>query len=193
MQPTHTTAKRNTYGQNAMGGYTTMETYGDIGTAARFFPTFRYQAKASRAERNRGCEGLEAKANRINAPRKSEGEKFSPSLNSHPTVKSLALMNWLISLVTPPDGLVLDPFAGSGSTCVAAKAGGWRYIGIEREAEYVQIAEARLAATSAPGLGSATAITQPKPVKSAKPTPKPRAKRRPAPTSTTTNLWEMRA
>ena len=55
-------------------------------------------------------------------------------------------MSWLIGLITPPGGIVLDPFAGSGSTLVAAKAGGWRYIGIEREPEYVAIAEARLGA-----------------------------------------------
>lgn len=63
--------------------------------------------------------------------------------NTHPTVKPTDLMAWLVRLVTPPGGIVLDPFAGSGSTLVAAKREGFNYIGIEREAEYVEIAKAR--------------------------------------------------
>jgi len=65
-------------------------------------------------------------------------------VNSHPTVKPTDLMAWLVRLVTPPGGIVLDPFAGSGSTLVAAKREGFQYIGIEREAEYVEIAKARV-------------------------------------------------
>jgi DNA modification methylase len=65
--------------------------------------------------------------------------------NNHPTVKSVDLMSWLIRLVTPPSGIVLDPFAGSGSTLVAAKREGFSYIGIEREQEYVDIIHKRLA------------------------------------------------
>lgn len=61
-------------------------------------------------------------------------------------------MRWLVRLVTPPNGLILDPFCGSGTTGCAALAEGFRFIGIEREAEYVAIAEARLNATQ-PGLG----------------------------------------
>jgi len=64
--------------------------------------------------------------------------------NNHPTVKPTDLMAWLCRLVTPPGGIVLDPFAGSGSTLVAAKREGFQYIGIEREAEYVEIAKARV-------------------------------------------------
>ena len=64
--------------------------------------------------------------------------------NTHPTVKPTDLMAWLVRLVTPPGGIVLDPFAGSGSTLVAAKREGFQYIGIEREAEYVEIAKARV-------------------------------------------------
>src|SRR5690606_23899598 len=64
--------------------------------------------------------------------------------NTHPTVKPTELMAWLVRLVTPPGGIVLDPFAGSGSMLVAAKREGFKYIGIEREAEYVEIAKARL-------------------------------------------------
>jgi hypothetical protein len=143
-RPTHST-------NAAFGGgrYDNTSCYGDTGTASRFFPTFRYQAKASRAERNRGCEGLSVKSvHRYGAGLGQGQHPESPVIerNSHPTVKPLALMTWLITLITPPDGIVLDPFAGSGSTCVAAKQGGWRYLGIEQSAEYVAIAEARLGA-----------------------------------------------
>lgn len=64
--------------------------------------------------------------------------------NRHPTVKPTDLMAWLVRLVTPPGGTVLDPFAGSGSTLVAAKREGFSYVGIEREEEYVEIARARV-------------------------------------------------
>lgn len=119
MRPTHTTAQRSVYGQNVAGGYTTMQTYGDSGGASRFF----YTAKASRSERGEG--------------------------NTHPTVKPLALMRWLVRLVCPPGGLVLDPFSGSGSTGVAALAEGMRYVGCEREAEYVEISRRRLESSHA--------------------------------------------
>lgn len=90
------------------------QTYGDSGGASRFF----YTAKASTAERGAG--------------------------NTHPTVKPVDLMRWLVRLVTPPGGLVLDPFAGSGTTGVACVAEGFRFVGVEREAEYVEIAARRL-------------------------------------------------
>jgi site-specific DNA-methyltransferase (adenine-specific) len=89
------------------------------GSAARFF----YCAKASKADRG--------------------GD------NKHPTVKPTDLMRYLCRLVTPPGGVVLDPFTGSGSTGKAATLEGFRFIGIEREAEYVQIAKARIAAVDA--------------------------------------------
>jgi site-specific DNA-methyltransferase (adenine-specific) len=167
--------------------------YGDTGTAARFFPMFRYVAKASRSERNRGCEALPEQAYPASGAEKRitvGGGKatFTPRANTHPTVKPLALMTWLITLITPPGGLVLDPFAGSGSTLVAAKAGGWRYLGIEREAEYVAIAQARLAATRAPSLGSAEVRAQP--AQSAKPAKKkPRATKAPKATPPAP-LWD---
>ena len=78
-----------------------------------------------------GCEGLPL------------GE---PRANHHPTVKPLALMRYLVRLVTPPDGVVLDPFLGSGTTAIAAVLEGRDWIGIEREAEYCDIARARIAA-----------------------------------------------
>ncbi|MDR9792697.1 site-specific DNA-methyltransferase [Aeribacillus pallidus] len=105
--------------------------------------------KASKRDRNSDWRGepidLEPKNNmRVNAPRKSEEEKFATKhANNHPTVKPIDLMAWLVRLVTPPGGTVLDPFAGSGSTLVAAKREGFGFIGIEREEDYVEIIEAR--------------------------------------------------
>lgn len=91
-----------------------------LGHAARYF----YVAKASRRERDAGLEDVR---------------------NHHATVKPIALMEWLIKLVTPPGGVVLDPFAGSGTTGCAAARLGVRSILIEREAEYVEIARRRVA------------------------------------------------
>jgi hypothetical protein len=88
------------------------------GSAARFF----YCAKASRKERGEG--------------------------NTHPTVKPLALMQYLVRLITPPGGLVLDPFTGSGTTGVAAIREGVRFVGIEQSAEYAALAERRIQAAS---------------------------------------------
>ena len=88
------------------------------GGASRFF----YCAKASKSERNAGSK-----------------EHF----NIHPTCKPIKLMRYLVRLVTPPNGTVLDPFCGSGTTGVAAKQEGFNFIGIEREAEYVEIARRR--------------------------------------------------
>jgi len=129
------------------------------GTAARFFlnidpdPLF-YCAKASRAERNRGLEGMPLcppPGSKRSTP--APGRKSAlgnPRQNGHPTVKPIKLMRYLVRLVTPPGGTVLDPFAGSGTTLVAAKEEGFRYIGIELEPEYVEIAEAKLAAAERP-------------------------------------------
>ena len=72
----------------------------------------------------------------------------SGATNTHPTVKPTDLMRWLVRLVTPPGGVVLDPFAGSGSTLVAARAEGFRAVGIEREQEYADIIAARLSQLS---------------------------------------------
>jgi len=76
------------------------------------------------------------------APKRERGEG-----NNHPTVKPVKLMEYLIRLVTPPGGTCLDPFMGSGTTGVAAKNLGFEFIGIEREAEYIEIAERRIEAT----------------------------------------------
>ena len=96
-------------------------------------------AKASKREREDGCDGLPLRS----------GPLFSrpvPRLrrNIHPTVKPISLMRWLVALITPQDGVVLDPFAGSGTTGIAAVMEDRMFLGIEREAAYVDIACARL-------------------------------------------------
>ena len=121
--------------------------------AARFFNTFEpdhdpffYAAKPSVRERNIGCEGLETRTAGVpSGPGGFSGGSI-PRTNVHPTVKSQALMRHLVKLITPPGGTVLDPFSGSGSTLVAAKTLGFNAIGIEKEAEYAAIINARLAA-----------------------------------------------
>jgi site-specific DNA-methyltransferase (adenine-specific) len=88
------------------------------GSASRYF----YHAKASKADRDEGVNGL----------------------NPHPTVKPTQLMRYLVKLVTPQGGLVLDPFMGSGTTGKACMLEGMRFIGMELSEEYVKIAEARI-------------------------------------------------
>lgn len=80
----------------------------------------------------------------------SESANWRDLSNIHSTVKPLKLMRYLVRLVTPPGGVVLDPFAGSGTTLIAAKEEGFNFIGIELEPEYIEIAEARLAAAERP-------------------------------------------
>jgi DNA modification methylase len=79
-------------------------------------------------------------------PHTSDDYEWQPkgARNSHPTVKPIDLMRWLVRLVTPPGGLVIDPFAGSGTTGCAAVLEGFRFIGVERDPEYVPIARARI-------------------------------------------------
>ncbi len=128
--------------------------YGDTGGASRFF----YVAKAGRAERNKGLEGFAPKRDHDGRndggvggdnPRNRTNQ---PKANIHPTVKPVDLMRYLITLVTPKGGTVLDPFMGSGTTAVAAIQEGVNWIGCEREPEYVAIIEARIAAAQ-PGMG----------------------------------------
>jgi len=110
-----------------------------------------YGSKASKKERNMGLEGFEEKES---SPFGSSGygNQNPPAKmpNHHPTVKPISLMRYLCRLITPKNGIVLDMFAGSGSTLIAAKQEGFKYIGIEKEEEYVKIAEARLKATPSP-------------------------------------------
>ena len=117
------------------------------GNASRFFKSIIYQAKASKSERNKGCEGLEEKPIALNtgeAHNVATLGRETKYTNNHPTVKPIALMEYLIKMVTPKGGIVLDPFMGSGSTCVAAKQNNFQYIGIEKEPEYIKIAEERI-------------------------------------------------
>lgn len=120
----------------------------DSGNASRFFKSIIYQAKASKNERNKGCEGLEEKQYSHDGREKEIENPYqrnkSVATNNHPTVKPIALMEYLIKMVTPKGGTVLDPFAGSGSTLVAAKQNGYQYIGIEKEKEYIDIINKRL-------------------------------------------------
>jgi len=118
--------------------------FADSGSAARFF----YCAKASKKDRNEGCEGMEEKEAPASARSKpAEGRKNAlgePRANHHPTVKPTKLMRYLCRLVTQPGGVILDPFMGSGSTGKAAKLEGFDFIGIELDEEYLEIAEARI-------------------------------------------------
>lgn len=126
------------------------DTYGDSGSAARFF----YCAKASRADRDAGLEGFEKKESAAMAGNLVSGQRLAGDgtpiatpvrANTHPTVKPTSLMQWLCRLVTPPGGVILDPFMGSGSTGKAAALEGFRFVGCEREDEYMPIAVARIA------------------------------------------------
>lgn len=125
---------------------------GDTGTASRFF----YIAKASRAEREAGCDALPAVSGAdavdreegsvgTRSPRAGAGRTADRVRNTHPTVKPVDLIKWLVRLVTPPGGLVLDPFAGSGSTGCACVSQEFRFVGIELEEPHAAIARARIA------------------------------------------------
>lgn len=122
------------------------------GGASRFFPVFRYQAKASRSERDYGLDSLLSQTVRSGMggtmPTDDQGkqrDRFTvEAKNIHPTVKPVALMEWLVKLVTPPGGTVLDPFLGSGTTGVAAARLGFSFVGIEREPQYFEICKARI-------------------------------------------------
>jgi len=118
----------------------------DDSIEATWTPYF-YCAKASKSEKNAGLDGM---------PEKRPDERTSTGMgtfeqkgvakqaNHHPTVKPLELMKYLCRLITPPNGTILDPFAGSGSTLVAATLEGFNSIGIEMTAEYIPIIQARL-------------------------------------------------
>jgi site-specific DNA-methyltransferase (adenine-specific) len=144
------TSRTSTVSKGLFHGGDAGTVYPDSGSAARFF----YCAKASKRDRDEGLEGFEEQrvgtmqddayrwqadghGNKINLDTKRR--------NVHPTVKPTDLMRYLCRLVTPPGGTVLDPFTGSGSTGKACVLEGFNFIGIEREAEYVEIARARIA------------------------------------------------
>lgn len=142
---------RNAYGKFAGNVDEAGSTFrGDSGSAARFF----YCAKASKADRDHGLDHLEEQqfvqwqtGNGASGKPSSMSEgRDTRRKNTHPTVKPTDLMRYLCRLVTPPGGVVLDPFMGSGSTGRGAVLEGFRFIGIEMEAEYVDFARARIEA-----------------------------------------------
>jgi site-specific DNA-methyltransferase (adenine-specific) len=144
-------ANINVYGGNALNESATTFPevrlgFNDIGSAARFF----YCAKASKRDRNEGLDGFEAKRDHDGRADGGVGgdnprnRTNNAKLNHHPTVKPTSLMQYLIRLVTPPNGIVLDPFMGSGSTGKACAYEGFEFIGIDQSAEYVAIAQARI-------------------------------------------------
>jgi site-specific DNA-methyltransferase (adenine-specific) len=120
--------------------------------AARFF----YCPKASKKEKEAGLEDLEERTRGMSTGAQNHGEGYDKGQdiglnrvikrrNIHPTVKPVALMEWLIRLVTPPEGTTLDPFMGSGTTGIAATNGGFGFIGIEMSKDYYEIACKRVA------------------------------------------------
>lgn len=134
------------------GNATDSEILSSAGSAARFF----YAAKASQEDREEGISGTKklfgmsgaAAAAAARGEHYDNGDggvnKTTLRRNVHPTVKPTDLMRWLCRLVTPPGGLVLDPFMGSGSTGKAAMLEGFNFIGVDMTAEYVEIARARI-------------------------------------------------
>jgi site-specific DNA-methyltransferase (adenine-specific) len=122
--------------------------YGDMGGASRFF----YVAKASKRDRNEGLDELptiraSALGYDIGLGEAGEGmfkDRNPQKQNFHPTVKPTDLMRYLIKLVTPAGGIVLDPFTGSGSTGKAALLDGYQFVGIEMTADYLPIIKGRL-------------------------------------------------
>lgn len=123
--------------------------HNDSGGASRFF----YVAKASRRDRNEGLEGMpeytrdgQDYRRKINTSKQSDGGARGDvaRTNTHPTVKPTQLMRYLCRLVTPPNGIVLDLFMGSGSTGKAAMLEGFGFVGIDKKGEYVEIARRRI-------------------------------------------------
>lgn len=155
---------RDDEGQGASAGHVFG---GDSGGPSRFY----YVAKARRSEREAGLAGMPTHFASVGIHEAAGRDPTNPNnyhsdstrrrveqglpatearANHHPTVKPVALMRWLVRLVTPPGGLVLDPFAGSGSTGVACVLEGLRFAGIEQDAEYAEIARRRVAHAAGP-------------------------------------------
>lgn len=134
-------------------GYTEWQTLIDSGSAARYF----YCPKASKSDRDEGLDGMPVTERRTHgdmAPdvsgtsHNTTGQAPALARNHHATVKPTALMRYFCRLITPPGGIILDPFCGSGSTGKAALLEGFDFIGIDLSPEYIAIAEARIAAVS---------------------------------------------
>ncbi len=132
--------------------------YDDEGGASRYFEIFRYSKKPGPKEKNHGLDDFywkKAKGTATGFARvtKEEWEELPPKQgvqgNIHSTVKGADLMSWLSRLITPPGGIVLDPFMGSGTTGIACVRNSLRFIGIEKEPEYYDICKARIEAAAA--------------------------------------------
>lgn len=137
----------STYGGNSLLSSSTKMNntdrgYDDKGGASRFF----YCPKTSKKDRNEGLDKLPDIDWRKDSPANPnrDDRPFLPTKNNHPTVKPTDLMRYLINLITPPNGTILDPFMGSGTTGKAAVRCGFNFIGIEKEEEYMEIAKARI-------------------------------------------------
>lgn len=143
---------------NDLGGQAPGQSAGQA--LGRWPANLYYAPKASRAERERGCDGLPSRSGAdaveraegsagTRSPRAGAGRTARAVRNHHPTVKPVRLMRWLCRLVCPPGGILVDPFVGSGSTGVAALLEGFRFAGAELEPDYVAIADARIAHAAA--------------------------------------------
>ncbi len=155
---------RNIYGEYQDQPPEEHTTYGDVGDQSRYFNLdawaehngFLDVPKPDNKERYYGLKGRKAvPKSKFNLNDGSKDERFDgavslPRRNIHPTVKPVKLMAYLIELGCPPDGVVLDPFVGSGTTCIAAKKLVRKYVGIEINPEYVALAEARIRAYPVP-------------------------------------------
>jgi DNA modification methylase len=143
------------YGKN-YGGTQEYEGVGPkdslVASAARYF----YCAKANQKERNAGCDNLPLKLNEnstygmqsdegLRNNKRNPENRTREQRNNHPTVKPIALMRYLCRLITPPEGIVLDPFMGSGTTGIAACLEEFNFVGIELDEDYLEIARYRIA------------------------------------------------
>jgi len=153
----HISEERAVYGEYA--GRESISSYGDDGSSYRYFDLdawgehhgFLDVVKPSRAERDMGLwtQPLQVPKSKFNLSDGSKDMRFdgvipTPRRNTHPTCKPVKLMAYLIELGCPPKGIVVDPFLGSGTTCIAAKRLRRKWIGIEINPEYAEIAEARI-------------------------------------------------
>jgi site-specific DNA-methyltransferase (adenine-specific) len=137
------------YGRENRPAGTEMIGYDDEGGASRYF----YVAKPSPSERNEGLE--DRTLTNVNDGRKTSIDNpyqrgDTPRHNTHPTVKPVELMRYLVRLITPPGGTVIDPFMGSGTTGIACELEGKKFVGIELDNSYCEIAVKRMTARCLP-------------------------------------------
>ena len=160
----------NTHG-DYQGHRKALETRNDKGTYSRYYSLdawwesrikklplnvqttypFMIVPKASKSEKNNGLDGMDKKVANSNygkggfsRPKEGEERDIAPSANFHPTVKPISLMSYLVTLGSREGDVVLDPFVGSGTTCIAAKLENRKYVGMELDDEYVVIAKERI-------------------------------------------------